>query len=118
MYSRRKFNSLMCMPPEPYASMVDILTASQYMEYAIHDKTTATTIDHLNQVVEWLTHARDYFAKIDAQNMVMRLNKTIKYIEEKFIAEVKTPNVDLTKIKGKMYKFMGVLGKLYLDTKY
>ena len=55
---RAKFNPF---PPEPFASMIDVITAGQYMEAAIHASDANSTLSALTSAQQQLTNARSYF---------------------------------------------------------
>lgn len=48
-------------PPEPFASLTDIMQAGVEVENAIHATTVADTIKALNSANNWLDHAKGYF---------------------------------------------------------
>jgi len=55
---RAKFNPF---PPEPFASMIDVITAGQFMESAIHASDVNSTLSALTSAQQQLTNARSYF---------------------------------------------------------
>jgi hypothetical protein len=119
----KDFN-LPCTSPEPFASLVDVLAASQYIEKAIHDSSVATTLVHLNKASQNLGYAQKYFETINNTTMANNIGNVINGLHT-LINKVSaiTPskssiNKNLSKIQSfQLYAFQGVLGKLYIDLK-
>lgn len=47
--------------PEPFASVTDVISASQFIENAVHGKNRNDVIYNLNTAINWLCHALTYF---------------------------------------------------------
>lgn len=48
-------------PPEPFASLTDIMQAGVEIENGIHASNVTDTINALNAANNWLNHAKGYF---------------------------------------------------------
>lgn len=59
----------MRLPPEPFASTVDILTAAQHVETAIHTRTGAIAAAQLRLAAVQLDHASIYFKTYGKPNL-------------------------------------------------
>lgn len=110
--------SLPCQAPEPFASMIDIITAAQYLEKAIHDPTIPMMMSHLNRVTTNLSYARDYFQGIHDMTMVNRIQSVINAVEGFKSTANTLKKSQLTNFqKVTLYGFQGVIGALYQDVK-
>lgn len=47
--------------PEPFASVTDVISASQFIENAVHGKNKNDVVNNLNIAIIWLCHALTYF---------------------------------------------------------
>lgn len=112
-----QFN-LPCEAPEPFASMIDIITAAQYLEKAIHDSSIPIMLSHLNSVTTNLSYARDYFQGINDTAMVNRIQSVINAVEGLKTTANKLKKSQLTTFqKVTLYGFQGVIGALYQEVK-
>jgi len=105
--------------PEPWASATDVITASQYLENAIHDKTVEDTYNDLANVVTQLEHARAYLLTAYSTYKDPTYNTLATYTAglisqvQGFMAQVQTVT-DLPSFQSNtLYPFQAQLGYLY-----
>jgi len=107
--------------PEPFASLIDVMTASMYLEKAIHDKgmtAVPAVVMHLDKVKQFLGYAEKYFQAAGATSMVTKVKNVITALDG-LIMKVNSKNFktsQLSKFQSQiLYPFQGVLGKLYSE---
>jgi len=105
--------------PEPWASLTDVITASQYLENAIHDKTVEETYNDLSNVVTQLEHARAYLLTAYSAYKDPTYNTLANYTAglisqvQGFMTQVQTVR-DLSSFQSNtLYPFQAQLGYLY-----
>ena len=97
--------------PEPYASLVDILTSSQYLELAIHAKDKNTTVQNLNSAILYLKYAQSYFKTYNDKKMVVYLQSVINQLTK---IKDNVPEQNLSDYQSKViYMFQGNMSSLY-----
>lgn len=113
------YAGLTAVKPEPFASTIDIITAAQNMEEAIHAKDKAETKKYLKQAKTQLEHARAYLeAGINSGgDYTTQLENTIAAITIldgliRQTGEVSSTNLP-TFQQNDLYNYQGVLSSLY-----
>lgn len=105
--------------PEPWASFVDIITASQKLEDAIHAKSYEKIQSYLRKVDKYLKYAQDYFIEGSQiypdlqegyENLVNQVTSARGTLEN--LAK-KVPKENFSQYqKTNLYDYQGVLGNL------
>jgi len=105
--------------PEPWASATDVITASQYLENAIHDPTVEDTYNDLSNVATQLEHAHAYLVSAYSTYRNPTYNTLATYTAELisqvqgFMAQVQSAP-DLSSFQSNtLYPFQAQLGYLY-----
>jgi hypothetical protein len=105
--------SLPCLPPEPFASMIDVLTAAQQVENAIHANDKSETEKYLREAKTFLQYAHAYletYQSPDAETVTKVIDQLNELIS-------KTNNIPSAKLgtfqQQELYAFQGVLSSLY-----
>lgn len=109
-----QFNGIPCNEPEPYASLVDVTTASQFVENAIHAPDVATATNQLNMAMTWLQHAYNYFVTAQMPAFQARTQQVMNVLANIINQLQTTSNLKMFQ-DNVMYGFMGVLAALYKD---
>lgn len=99
---------------EPYASLVDIITASQLVENVIHAPDVATATNQLRIAMTWLQHAYNYFVTARMPHYQARTQQTINTLNS-IINQLQTTSNLNTFQNNVIYGFMGVLSALYKE---
>jgi hypothetical protein len=107
--------------PEPWASLSDVLTASQYVENAIHDTDQISAKTNLILARRWLCYALKYINsaiqnKLNPQDKYLELAGNLQYAINKLDYLTKnTPSGDgLTSyLSHNIYNYQGDLSYLY-----
>jgi hypothetical protein len=105
--------------PEPWASATDVITASQYLENAIHDPTAQDTYNDLSNVATQLEHARAYlltaytsYGNPTYDTLATYTAGLITQVQE-FMTQVQSVT-DLSNFQNNtLYPFQAQLGYLY-----
>jgi hypothetical protein len=106
--------------PEPFASKIDLITAGQYMETAIHSPDVATTRQAINNAITYIQYARNYW--LTAMGTHQFCNNTLRSLRDQsqsFINQLQSISVGLTSTNLKsqqennLYNQMGTLGAIY-----
>ncbi len=115
--SCKQFNNLPCNQPEPFASLVDVITAAQILENAIHAPNSATTAAYLVNVSQNIKYAHDYVTSANLTELITRTTNIINYINQTLIPQANATNSSTlsTFQKNTLYGFQGVLSRLYYD---
>jgi len=105
--------------PEPWASVTDVITASQYLENAIHDPTAQDTYNDLSNVATQLEHARAYLLSAYSAYKDPTYNTLATYTAglitqvQEFMTQVQSVT-DLSSFQSNtLYPFQAQLGYLY-----
>ena len=105
--------------PEPWASETDVITASQYLENAIHDPTVQDTYNDLSNVATQLEHARAYLLTAYSAYKDPTYNTLATYTAglitqvREFMTQVQSVT-DLSSFQSNtLYPFQAQLGYLY-----
>jgi len=105
--------------PEPWASATDVITASQYLENAIHDPTVEDTYNDLSNVATQLEHARAYLLTAYSAYKDPTYNTLATYTAglitqvQEYMAQVQSVT-DLSSFQSNtLYPFQAQLGYLY-----
>ena len=105
--------------PEPWASATDVITASQYLENAIHDPTVEDTYNDLANVAEQLEHAHAYLVSAYTSYRNPTYNTLATYTAglitqvQGFMTQVQSAP-DLSGFQSNtLYPFQAQLGYLY-----
>jgi len=111
------------LQPNPWASLVDIITASQYIEFAIHSTQVSEVQKNINTSKKWLCHALVYLqSAIDSHLQPVTSYRTlqgnIQYalnvitMVEKDLSQI-TSTSELNKfLTTKLYSVQGYMGYL------
>lgn len=109
-----QFSGVPCFEPEPYASSIDVLTASQEVEKAIHSPNRTSTVKYLNSAMTWLQHAYDYFSTAKLYAYQSRTEQVMTLLNN-IITRVKSASNLSAFQNNVIYGYMGVLSSLYKD---
>jgi hypothetical protein len=105
--------SLPCLPPEPFASMIDVLTAAQKVEDAIHAEDKSETEKYLKEAKAFLQYAHAYLETYHSPE-AETVTKVINQLNELISETSNIPSVKLgTFQQQELYAFQGVLSSLY-----
>lgn len=119
MYQRTQYCSQFqapCIEPEPFASLIDVITASQSLEVAIHAKGRGDTLAALNNAQKYLDFAKHYFETANIPTMVARVQNVITELDTLIQKTKQTSSNQFSKFQEQtLYGFMGVLAALYRD---
>ena len=107
-------SSFCATPPHLWASLTDVMTASQLVEDAIHAPTVATTSAFLLEANKNLGYALNYLTSAGTYpGLIAKVNNTISLLTQ--LRSMITPSADLATLqKGYIYNFMGCLSDLYM----
>lgn len=106
-------SGLACLPPEPFASMIDVLTAAQEMEKAIHAKNKNSTEKYLRRAKTYLQYAHDYLETYHSPEAAT-VSQVINQLNELISQTGNIPSAKLgTFQQQEIYGFQGVLSALY-----
>ena len=117
------YRSLIAKPytylPKPWDSATDVITASQYLENAIHDPTVQDTYNDLSNVATQLEHARAYLLSAYSEYKDPTYNTLATYTAglitqvQEYMAQVQSVT-DLSSFQSNtLYPFQAQLGYLY-----
>ena len=96
---------------EPYASMTDILIASQYLEKAIHAQDLVIAHQNINLAIEYLGYASDYLHKAKLYNEQAKVLSVISCYHKLLTLSNNIPL--LTFQTQYLYNSMADMSKLY-----
>jgi hypothetical protein len=114
--------------PEPWASITDIISASQFMEYAIHATTATSAADWLTQAQAQMTNTSNYFkSAAAAAGPMSTMMQTFTNLQTQATtivndlallkAEVIKPTTILKTFQtGILYPYMGAFSNIYMKT--
>lgn len=115
--------SFLPLPPSPpvpdmmeyklYAGLIDIITASQIFENAIHAPDAKLSSEYVKDTVAWLEHARDQFAELKDDELVARVNQVIDLLNNTVMKELDQATDFKSYQKDKLSKYMLYLFMLY-----
>lgn len=107
--------------PEPFASLTDVLTASQYMEVAIHASTGDAASSAIGNAIGQLQHAETYFNTAYSSGYNPVYGELATYTQG-LISTLQTYAQQVVNLSGSaltqfqsstLYEFQGRLGYLY-----
>ena len=99
--------------PEPYASTIDVTTAAQHLERAIHAPTPWATRFWILRATGQLLHAEAYQQHVGNARMVRRIGQAVDALHAMAAtAGAVAPGSLVGWQNGPLYNFQGVLGAL------
>lgn len=93
--------------PEPYASLTDLTTASQWILYSTESKDIKEFVDNANNAIKYLTYAWHYLLGIKSP-LADYIKTLIDYVEEL----KKVTDKDFDEYKVSAYVFLNDLAVL------
>lgn len=106
-----------CVQPEPYASSIDIITASQKIEEAIHASNIKEMQNYMNQAKKYLQYAQNYFKTAGLADMVDYAGRVIDTLDTLGAESTVLRRKNLQQFQEqRLYGYMGILSAFYKRT--
>lgn len=108
-----------CESPEPWASLTDIISASQYLEAAIHAPTMTLLNQAVHSAVQQLGYAQHYFQTLGntyLEERTMAVANELASLPTKYVGTTVVGANHLANLQTKvLYGYQGVISRLYRE---